>query len=630
MSSLIGISREAGEYYVINITENYKARLVRWFEDLAERIINSLKAGSSIVLLGPHGGGKSVIARYIAARLAQEYYAIIDLGVDTPSFDSLLEMLHEVPDALGFYDPLGITLYDSPLVPREETALTWRDRCDYVVDRAMYLATRDIPTLLVLPYSLYYHSRCAGQLERHMKVMDIAEHLRRVDLKSALIDVFTAHANALGCPKPLGAPYVDYVLSKHGDFSGVFPLAVYGAKKYVERRCGPYQPEELYKEAIGALSRIYYRLYKALYFSTCESAKAIAPSLYLSLRGDFLPTRVAHVLPNARQIARRLAILGRIAEPSPVRYEILEELESLYQQREEFRDAIEWATSPKESAVREALLNTVVENSCMAPGDPVQALRIVYRGLMTVKPTLVVELAKAIAAIALGQYDCGGEIGDFLCRQGTVPRAAIEALAAGGRRITLETQLHLPATCTGEDIEILTQLALMDARRATYRCIERFTDILYRQALGRQNSLEVFYILYRDYLEIAAQRGELPALRKLALAHYFGKPPDLAKAVLKDLFDLAVKQDDVKTAEIAFSTLARLSPSDAQAVLPQCDCPYLKTATLYRLALITGDVKILEKLIDMIQICDPRYEYTPHFLEEIERLYKESALKSLI
>ncbi|MFN3805438.1 MAG: hypothetical protein ACK4SY_10305, partial [Pyrobaculum sp.] len=58
-SLLLGVYRgREGDYYVLNITENYRARLVPWFQLLAERIMSSLKTGTSIALIGPHGTGK--------------------------------------------------------------------------------------------------------------------------------------------------------------------------------------------------------------------------------------------------------------------------------------------------------------------------------------------------------------------------------------------------------------------------------------------------------------------------------------------------------------------------------------------------------------------------------------------
>ena len=96
-TSLLGIAREGDEFYVLNITDNYKARLVYWFKDLEERLVTALKTGTSVALVGPHGSGKSVVARTIAAKFVGEYYAVIDLGVDAVTFDSLLEVLQKCP-----------------------------------------------------------------------------------------------------------------------------------------------------------------------------------------------------------------------------------------------------------------------------------------------------------------------------------------------------------------------------------------------------------------------------------------------------------------------------------------------------------------------------------------------------
>ncbi|WP_258871769.1 hypothetical protein [Pyrobaculum aerophilum] len=199
-TSLLGIAREADEYYVLNITDGYKAKLVNWFSELETRITATLKAGNSVALIGPHGAGKSVLARYIAARFVDEYYAVLDLGVDVITFDSLLEMLHEVPNALGFYDPLGISFYDNPLVPRGELGAQWARKCKYVIDRAMYLNTRDIPTLLVLPRDLFSFSPCKELVERNMKILDISEYLNRFNLRQVLEEVFphTPQPSAVG------------------------------------------------------------------------------------------------------------------------------------------------------------------------------------------------------------------------------------------------------------------------------------------------------------------------------------------------------------------------------------------------------------------------------------------------
>jgi energy-coupling factor transporter ATP-binding protein EcfA2 len=296
----------------ITITDNYKARLVYWFRDLEERLVATLKTGTSVALVGPHGSGKSVVARTIAAKFVGEYYAVIDLGVDAVTFDNLLEMLHEAPNAMGFYDPLGVTFYDNQLVPRAELATAWMRRCRIIIDRALYLNTRETPTLLVLPYDLFRHSICGQQIEKNMKMIDIAEYMRHVDLPAVLREVFSSYAAALGCRKSSSDAYVEYLLKRHNDLSGAFALAAYGGRLYANLRCAAYKPERLYQDALLQFSKIYHELYQELFFPTCRAARAISIPLLLSLQEQHLPVELAHPLANVDQIARRLSILNKI------------------------------------------------------------------------------------------------------------------------------------------------------------------------------------------------------------------------------------------------------------------------------------------------------------------------------
>jgi tetratricopeptide (TPR) repeat protein len=642
-TSLLGIAREGDEFYVLNITDNYKARLVYWFKDLEERLVASLKTGTSVALVGPHGSGKSVVARTIAAKFVGEYYAVIDLGVDAVTFDNLLEMLHEVPNAMGLYDPLGITFYDNPLVPRAELATTWMRRCRDIVNRALYLNTRKTSTLLVLPYDLFRHSICRQQIEKNMKIIDIAEYMRRIDLSTVLRGVFSSHAAALGCRKSSPDAYVEYLLKRHNDLSGVLALAAYGGRLYAKQRCAAYKPERLYQDVLLQLSKIYYELYQELFFPTCRAARALSTPLLLSLQGQHLPVELAHPLANMDQIARKLSILNKITPTTETamlaREEVLEELRTLYTPQEELDEAVRWAVAPKESVVRESLKLSLGEHPCISMRDsPAQKIRVVYRGLLALRPEHSLDFAKAMAKIATGRGDmCREEVGRYLCYGDAVPQVVIDALALG-RRITLETYTALPSPrCVEDGEELLTHLAFTDARRVPLTCLEKFAEVLYSVALRRPEAFDVFYKLYQDYLEAAAERGTPPALRNLALAHYFGVPPRGAEDVLKRLVNTASALEDFKTAAAALSSLASITADETGRLLPSCDCPFLKAFVAYSVARRLVELgrhqealKLLETALTEVKRGDPRHEPTPQFIQELEELYREAALVALL
>jgi hypothetical protein len=642
-TSLLGIAREGDEFYVLNITDNYKARLVYWFKDLEERLMAILKTGASVALVGPHGSGKSVVARTIAAKFVSEYYAVIDLGVDAVTFDNLLEMLHEVPNAMGFYDPLGITFYDDPLVPRAELATTWMRRCRNIIDRALYLNTRETPTLLVLPYDLFRHSICRQQIEKSMKVIDIAEYMRHIDLPAVLREVFSSHAAALGCRESSPDAYIEYLLKRHDDLSGVFVLAAYGGRLYAKQRCAAYKPEILYQDALFQLSKIYYRLYQELFFPTCREARALSMPLLLSLQGQHIPVGLAHPLANVDQIARRLSILDKIVPTTEVatlaREEVLEELRTLYTPQEELDETVRWAVAPKESVVKESLKLTIKEHTCVSmPENPAQQIRIVYRGLLALRPEYLFEFAEAIAAVVLGKNDiCREEVGKYFCFGDSMPQVVVEALALG-RRITLETYTVVPTPrCVEDDYELIKQLALTDARSASTVCLEKFAETLYRAVLQRPEALDMFYKLYQDYIEAAVERGTPQALRNLALAHYFSAPPKEAEEVLKRLTNAALASEDFKTAAVALASLASVTTDEIDKFLPNCDCPFLRTFTAYNIAKRLIELgrhhealKLLEVALAEAEREDPRHDATPHFVQEAEKLYKEAALETLL
>jgi len=289
--------------------------------------------------------------------------------------------------------------------------------------------------------------------------------------------------------------------------------------------------------------------------------------------------------------------------------------------------------------VKESLKLTIKEHPCVSIHENLaQKIRIVYRGLLALRPEYSLDFAKVIAAVALGKNDiCREEVGKYFCSGDAVPQAVVEALALG-RRITLETYTVVPTPrCVEDDYELMKQLALTDARRASAVCLEKFAEVLYRAILQRPEALDMFYKLYQDYIEAAVERGTPQALRNLALAHYFSAPPKEAEEVLKRLTNVALASEDFKTAAVALASLASVTTDEIGKFLPNCECPFLRAFTAYNIAKRLIELgrhqealKLLEVALTEAKREDPRHDATPHFMQEVEKLYKEAALETLL
>ncbi|MFN3805436.1 MAG: ATP-binding protein, partial [Pyrobaculum sp.] len=521
-----------------------------------------LKTGTSIALIGPHGTGKSVLARYIAAKLAAERYIAVDLSVDVHTFDNILEMLQEVDNAFGLYDPLGPAFYDSPKVLRGEVMLSLRERCKYIATRLTYLQGRGVPTLLVLPTDMYRHLPCGLKA---VEVIDTSEQLQKLDVPSILRDVFASHASALGCERVDADPYIKYMLSRHKDLSGVFPLAVYGAKAYSRRKCVYDNVERLYGEAVRELSDIYRDLYKVLFN---HEARDIQTAFCLSLQGVYLPPAVAVLLPEARRIMRKLSLM-KTPIFEWIKEDVLEELREIYER--EITTEIKWATARKESIVRETLQGL----PCPHPYTEVATqLRAIYRGLFTIRPQTLYEFARAIAKIAYGEDICREEVGKYLCNDEVVPPVVLDALTQGGRITAgMYTEVAIQAK---NPVELLTQLAMVDARRVV-SAIDNFIEVALSIVTHDPRALSRLYLLYGDYFKVSAEAGNRLALRRLALVHYFGEVPPQAVDVLKTVVKRALEQGDCKTSGLANISLATIAPMEAVR-LPECagDLPLIR------------------------------------------------------
>jgi tetratricopeptide (TPR) repeat protein len=147
----------------------------------------------------------------------------------------------------------------------------------------------------------------------------------------------------------------------------------------------------------------------------------------------------------------------------------------------------------------------------------------------------------------------------------------------------------------------------------------------------------MFYKLYQDYIETAVERGTPQALRNLALAHYYSAPPKEAEDVLKRLTNVALASGDFKTAVVALASLASVTTDEIGKFLPHCECPFLRAFTAYNIAKRLIELGRHQEALKLLEVAlaeakreDPRHDATPHFMQEVEKLYRETALETLL
>jgi len=100
---------------------------------------------------------------------------------------------------------------------------------------------------------------------------------------------------------------------------------------------------------------------------------------------------------------------------------------------------------------------------------------------------------------------------------------------------------------------------------------------------------------------------------------------------------VASASEDFKTAAVALASLASITTDEIDKFLPNCGCPFLRAFTAYNIAKKLIEVgrhqaalKLLEVALTETRREDPRHDATTYFIQEVEKLYKEAALETLL
>ncbi len=128
------------------------------FGRLAGEVLERLERGGLVVLVGPHGVGKSTLAAYAAWRALWRGAAdaVVSAEEVKTGFASALENLQRYTGRrfLLLYDPVPVTAYYEPRAVGEY-AEKEKERVRRTVEEALRAAERGVKTLVVLPDELY-------------------------------------------------------------------------------------------------------------------------------------------------------------------------------------------------------------------------------------------------------------------------------------------------------------------------------------------------------------------------------------------------------------------------------------------------------------------------------------------
>lgn len=455
-------------------------------EDIAKR----LREGASIVILGPHGVGKSIAIFSLAYSVAERGAVVIDLASDTSTFSEYIKLAKRAKWAFAIFDALPPQFYAEPEIWVEHAVL-WRDNCSKIIARAEYIRQRGFPSAIVLPSELA--TRCRSELSRYEKVVvkPSLEVAREIFLQNS--EVYC------------GDDYANVVVEKISEWGeGLGFMALYGAKSL--QYCDE-DPAAVVKEARRVYVERLKSFIKSVYAPTCSRGRVFvnvlanrhlpSPIVAQSIHYDVVESRV-------RTLEKLLALIDRVTGPHKEYVKILA-LQSAEELRRLMRPTwyIKALGTKLGELYKEALLKAAEEVRRLC-GIALREINI----RMLVKAYVIAyeaydDLAKSIVALALGRSPCLGRM-RRLCQRGVLNEAVVEAILNPYR-----LSIDVPPTVAGG----LEYYAGRRAEEVEERSWIEVLNTLYEAAERARVDLRPF----RDYVELALARGNL-ITKKLAIA----------------------------------------------------------------------------------------------------------------
>jgi len=446
---------------------------------LVEEVRKLLKEGSSVLVSGPHGVGKSAAVFTAMYTAVGEGAAAIDLSVDTATFAEYLKVAEKAKWAFGFFDALPPQFYEEPDVWVEYATL-WRDSCQRIAARSAYLQRRGYPVVLVLPRELA--ARCGAYLRKFVKVRvsqseDVA---RRIFEENAEVYCGDSYAE-----------YVATAVSKWGE--GGYYMALYAAKEL--HYCDE-DPDKLVEEARASFVEKLKKYVKVVYAGP-RFADVVA---HRRLPGPLL-SEVAHyeeVKAKVRVAERLVALARKIPSPHKEYVEVLA-LQAADGLRRFTRPG--WYVRSLRRVgplCEEAFVKAAEEQG---GGRREVDLRLLLKGFV-IAHNAYGDLAEAVLRLALGESPCVGKLAR-LCRGGAMEEELVNAIVHPYR-----LSLDFPPLPDG--------LAYYAGVRAEELGEDKWVELLAylnEEAKGRRVNVTPF----RDYVELALSKGG-PEARGLALS----------------------------------------------------------------------------------------------------------------
>lgn len=457
---------------------------------LAGVLSKRLREGASLVVVGPHGVGKSVAVGLVAYAAAEEGAVVIDLASDTSTFAEYLRLARRAGWAFAVFDALPPQFYAEPEVWSEQAAL-WRDSCGRILARADYVRRLGFPSVVVLPTELAV--RCRSELAGYERLA--------VEPDAGLAREIFAKNSDVYC----GADYADAVVERVSTWGeGVAYMALHAAKAL--QFCDE-DPRGIADRARDAYAEKLAAYVKILYAPSCSKARRFVSLLAYRHLPPHIASQAAHyeaVESRVRTLEKLLSLADKLAGPHREYVKILA-LQSAEELKRLMRPG--WVAKSIEATsggVYEEVLKRVeeeVRRQCGIVRREVN-LRVLAKAFVIVEEAYN-DLAKATVALAMGQSPCVGKMAK-LCRGGAMDEALINALIH-----PIRLSAEAPPSLTGG----LEYYAGKRAEEVGEKGWLEVLNALYEAAERHRVDLRPF----RDYVELALTRGNL-ITKRLALA----------------------------------------------------------------------------------------------------------------